>query len=293
MTKLRLWIALLLTWLLLFFNIERFHEPLNIASFVYVLAALIAILIVVLRSDQGLRFASLVGASLVSLIMLKWALGYRIIGPGLPITVTEVSALLITAGFGWLIAQGIREFEANAHQVLNMHFDSHTPSLDTSQAQLYREVRRSRKFGRPLTLLALSASNAETPGLVTRYLEEIQQRGIRKYIDARLAQLLSDSISDSDILAYGNNRFFVLCPELTHDKAQDVIGRLASSAQDQLGLDLQIGSASFPNEEVTLGGLLAKAEAVLNGERGPSIATPQAFASFDDALHSAGTNQAS
>jgi len=49
MIRLRFWIAATLVWLLGFYNIERFHEPLNIASFVYVLAAVVAIAIVVVE----------------------------------------------------------------------------------------------------------------------------------------------------------------------------------------------------------------------------------------------------
>ena len=39
MVHLRFWIAATLAWLLVFYNIERFHAPINLASFVYVLVA--------------------------------------------------------------------------------------------------------------------------------------------------------------------------------------------------------------------------------------------------------------
>jgi len=281
MTKLRLWFALLLTWLLVFFNIERFHEPLNIASFVYVLAAVVAILVVVLRNADGIRFGTLVAVMLFSLIVLKRMLGYQITGAALPITVTEACALLITAFVGRLIAMGIGEFEKNAHDVLHMHFDNHTPSLDSTQTQLYREVRRARKFSRPLTMLAMSASNAEQASVVSHFLEEIQQRGIRKYIDARLAQVLSDSISDCDLIAYGDHRFFVLCPELTHEQSAEVVRQLIENARTELGVELSVGAASFPNEEVTLGGLLEKAEAEMQGREAQQISTPDTFTPLD------------
>lgn len=290
MTKLRMRIALLLTWLLVFFNIERFHEPINIASFVYVLAAMIAIVVVVLRGETRIRFGALVGAMLALFLALKWGLGYSILGAGLPLTVTETCALLITAVLVGLIAQGIREFEENAQQVLHMHFDSHTPDLDVSQIQLYREVRSARRHGRPLSLLALSVSNATSPALVARYLEEIQQRGIRKYIDARLAQLINGSISDCDILAYRDDCFFVLCPELSGDAAQEVVQRLELGAREQLGLELNIGSACFPDEEVTLGGLLDKAAGAMRGKTPTAIATPQGLEALDTPAPSAGTN---
>ena len=55
MARLRLWIAATLGWLLVFFNIERFHEPINLASFVYVLAAAVAMVTVAIARVRRSR----------------------------------------------------------------------------------------------------------------------------------------------------------------------------------------------------------------------------------------------
>lgn len=280
MTKLRMRTAFLLAWLLVFFNIERFHAPINIASFVYVLAALVSIAVVVFRSETGLRFGVVVGATLITFLLVKWMLGYQMAHAALPLTVTEACALLITASLALLIAQATSEFEDNARQVLHMHFDRDAPDLEASQTRLYREVRRARKFDRPLSVLALSASNSDNPALLEQFIKEVQQRGIRKYIDARLAQVINSCVSDCDIVAYRDDCFFVMCPELAGDKVDMVARRLKHAAQQELGLTLNIGSANFPEEEVTLGGLLEKAEDALHGKATPTIATPQGVTSF-------------
>ncbi len=275
MTKLRMRTAYLLAWLLLFFNIERFHAPINIASFVYVLAALVSIAVVVLRTETGVRFGVVVGVMLTTFLFVKWMLGYEIAEAALPLTVTEACALFVTASLAMLIAQAIREFEDNAQQVLHMHFDNQASDLDTTQTQLYREVRRARKFGRPLSVLAMSASNAENPTLVAQFIKEVQQRGVRKYIDARLAQVINGCLSDCDIVAYRDDCFFVMCPELSGEEIDEVARRLKQAVRESLGLTLDIGSANFPEEEVTLGGLLEKAEGALRGKETPTISTPQ------------------
>ncbi|MEO8493617.1 MAG: hypothetical protein ABI614_01000 [Planctomycetota bacterium] len=280
MTKLRMRTAIFLAWLLLFFNIERFHEPINIASFVYVLAALVSIAIVVLRSESGGRFSVVVGTTLATFLFVKWMLGYQIAHVALPLTVTEACALLISASLAWLIAQAIREFEDNAQQVFHMHFDNHASDLDATQTRLYREVRRARKFGRPLSVLALSASNADNPALRAQFIKEVQQRGIRKYIDARLAQVINNCISDCDIVAYRDDCFFVMCPEIAGDELEEVSRHMIEAAQQELGLTLNIGSANFPEEEVTLGGLLEKAERALHGKETPTVATPRNARAF-------------
>ena len=279
MTKLRMRTAVLLAWLLFFFNIERFHPPINIASFVYVLAALVSIVIVVLRGETRFRFGVIVGVTLSTFLLGKGLLGYQLAHAALPLTVTEACSLMITASLAELIARAIGEFEDNAQQVLHMHFDTRAADLDTSQTQLYREVRRARKFGRPLSVFAMSAANADNPELLAQFVEEIQRRGVRKYIDARLAQVINKCVSDCDIVAYRDNCFFVMCPELAGDKVDSISCRLKEAARQTLGLSLNIGSATFPDEEVTLGGLLKKAEQALHGKSTPTVAMPQAVPS--------------
>ncbi|MBC8353565.1 MAG: hypothetical protein H8E66_16320 [Planctomycetes bacterium] len=283
MTKLRIRTSALLVWLLLFFNIERFHAPINIASFVYVLAAIVSIAIVMLRRQNGIAFGTVVSTTLVAFLVSKWLLGYQILGTALPLTVTEACSLLTTASFARLIAQAMHDFESNAQQVLHMHFDSDTPELAASQTQLYKEVRRARRHNRPLSILALNASNATNPELLNRFIEEVQRRGIRKYIDARLAQVITSCISDCDILVYSDDCFFVMCPEIVGEEAEEVSSRLKEAVRQELGVTLNIGSASFPEQEVTLGGLLEKAIDALHGKETPTVATPQRVPSFNTA----------
>ena len=275
MRQLRIRIAFLLAWLLLFFNIERYHASINIASFVYILAALVSMAIVVLRSEKGLRFGVVIGSTLATFLLVKWMLGYQIAHVALPLTVTEACSLLITASLTKLIAEAIRDFEDRAQRVLHMHFDRPVADVGASQTQLYREVRRARKFGRPLTVLALSASNVEDAALRAQFIEEIQRRGVRKYVASRLAQVINSCVSDCDIVAYRDNCFFVMCPEVAGDKTAQVSRRLIQAARRELGLTLNIGSATFPEEEVTLGGLLERAEDALRGKVNPAVAPPQ------------------
>ena len=106
MTKLPIWIAATIAWLLLFFSVERFHEPINLASFVYVLASAVAITVVALPRRNSSSLRTLLLGTLCLHLGLKLALGYQILGPSLSITVTEAAGLLITV----LLAQRRNEF---------------------------------------------------------------------------------------------------------------------------------------------------------------------------------------
>jgi hypothetical protein len=125
----------------------------------------------------------------------------------------------------------------------------------------------------------LSASNAENPALLAQFIEEVQRRGVRKYIDSRLAQVINNCVSDCDVVAYRDDRFFVICPELARDKTEAVSRRLREAARRELGLALNIGSATFPEEEVTLGGLLERAEDASRGKLATPATKPQSVPS--------------
>src|SRR3989304_1597828 len=215
MIRLRFWIAATLVWLLGFYNLERFREPLNIASLVYVLAAVVAIAIVVVERLRMVSRAWLLGGSLFVLLALKWALGYAILGPALTISVTESCALGLTILVARGIARSIEEFEEVALDVMTMHLAGEPSPFESGQVDLYREVRRAREFQRPLALVALSPEGKSTSVTINRFLEELQRRAPRKYVDARLADLLARETKDCDIVAPCGDPFLVLLPQGT------------------------------------------------------------------------------
>ena len=97
MKKLRFWFVALIAWFFLFYNLERLSEPLNIASFVYVLSAILAILIMLPLWPQELSLSWLFAASLGLFLGFKWWLGYPILGKEfLPLAVTEICCLWLT-----------------------------------------------------------------------------------------------------------------------------------------------------------------------------------------------------
>ena len=260
MAKLRIWIAATIAWLLIFFNIERFHEPLNIASFVYVLASLAAIVVVALPPRNSSSLGFLVISTLCLHLGLKATLGYQVFGPNLPITVTEACALLITVILVQRIAVSIDEFEEGATDVMTMHLSGRTTPFESGQTELYREIRRARQFKRRVSVVALASDGASTSVAMNRLIEEVQQTALRRYVDARVGKLLSEETKDCDIIAFDRDHFVILLPEANVQHATRVGNRLQELAQEKLGLKMQIGTATFPDQEVTLTGLLSRAE---------------------------------
>jgi hypothetical protein len=261
MTKHRLFLASLLVWLAVLFNLERVHEPINIASFVYVLAGVLAAAVVVLPPMRKATLGGLATLSVVLLVLLKLLLGYEVVGAGLPLTVTEASALLITVALAHQIARQARRFETSAAELAAIRWQAHPKSFNDAQAEMYQELRRARNFDRRLSVVALEPTSESVTLSVDSMIEEVRREMVQRYVQARLTDCLQKEVQDFDLVTSINGRFLLVLPERSSEEAQEVTRRLAERVQDELGLRLRIGTAAFPEDEITLTGLVERAEA--------------------------------
>ncbi len=272
MTQFRFWLALLLVWLAVFFNLERAHQPVNIASFVYVLAGLLAIGIVVVPPMRKATVGWLSVASLGILICLKVLLGYGVGGAALTLTVTEAAALLITVAIAHRIALQVRRFEQSAADVAAARWQIRPKSLEEGQVDMYRELRRARKFGRPLAVVALEPVAESVKLSADRLIEEVRREMIQRYIEVRLAETLQCEVQDFDLVASYEGRFIMLLPETDNPQAMKVAQLIAARVERELGFQLRVGAAAFPTDEITLTGLVERAESALCEQRKPQPA---------------------
>lgn len=266
MTHLRYWIAATFGWLFAVYNVERIHEPINIASFVYVMAAVISIACVVLPMLRRISLPWMAVAVGGSFLLLKVWLGYPIAGSHLPITVTEACVLAVTVGLTWQLVSKADELEEVADHVALIDLDStHSPFV-LQQGEIYREIRRAREFSRPLALMTVSPKPQSIRESLGRFRDEIRQRTVKKFVHARLAEFLSKEVNHCDLVARRNGHFVVVLPETDGDHANQLVNRLKETAAEHLGLNLQVGLASLPDDELTFAGLLERAEAQMRGQ---------------------------
>lgn len=256
-----MWIVALAAWFFVLYNIERFHEPINIASFVYVYAAAITGLLICIRPIHAIN-PYLSGALLVAVfVMLKAFFGYDIAGANLPLTVTEACTLIITIFLSRQVVAGISEFEKAATDALLIQLDSRLANFDMGQGEIYREIRRARQFNRPLALVALSPTEQSIHQSLNRFIQEVQQKAVETYVHARVADVISQEVSHCDLIARRNDHFIMILPETDREGASTLARRLKEAVESQLGVKLQSGTACFPDQEVTFTGLLDRAEA--------------------------------
>jgi len=271
--RFRLWIAAMLVWWLVLFNLDRLHEGPRISPLVYLLCGSVAIAIVSFpRLLYGSRIL-MAGAVIAAYGLLKLGLGESVVGVYLPVAAAELCVLGITLIFARKIAWNVLRFEEAAVDMMKAQFADAVLPFEEGQGEMYREIRRARQFERPLALVTLTPSDSSDSASIHRLLQQVQRDTLQRYVDAQVADLLSQETGDCDVIAHARKHFVVLLTESNRDRAEEVARRLRDRVKDELGLALKTGIATFPDEEVTFSGLLERSEADMIGGRESSEET--------------------
>lgn len=235
MTELRYRSLIFFGWCFLFYNIERLHEPINIASFVYVFASAAASLIIGVPRLQQSRPAPLLVWLLGLQLVLTVCLGLSLGGVRLPLTVTELVATGVTVLLAHGIGSALQEFQ-EAVLRLTVHPRVQSRPFEGGQEDMYRELRRSRYYRRPLAVVAMTPAKDSLRASIPRMIREAQRDAIMQYTNARLGEVLSSALKDCDILTLDRKgRFIVMLPEVGKESIEQVVDRLKSAGLEARG----------------------------------------------------------
>jgi GGDEF domain-containing protein len=261
MVKFRIWIGILVWWLFLFYNIERINEPINIASFVYVLVPLAGgVLILIPRVFARRRLLIILIPTLILYFALKVYLGYSVLGQGLPLTVTEIVSILITLLLVQQVGTFVWDVEDTISKVTFRQIGLPPRLYESADTEdLYREVKRSRRFNHPLSILFVEPDFSEERLDVNRTLIEMQKNMVERFTQAQVAKMLSEELRDCDLIAAHEQGFAILLPETAQSDATEVAKRLSNQIGEKLKVELKVGVSGFPDTALTLGGLLDSA----------------------------------
>lgn len=266
MKRIRFLTAVLISWLLFFYNMERLSEPINLSSTAYIFVAILIIASLTLPWLRTMSLWALLAMSVsIFLLFESWG-GSRLFGVALPVTVTEICAIAITLVLTRLVSMEIGEFEHAVTHFTFRHVGQPPETVSEGQNELYREVQRARDHQRPLVLLVVHIEEESIKVAIDRMVQEIQQAMMKQYVLSGVSKMLCDELKDYDTIALSNNRFLVLLPELTPEKLPTLTNRLQRMAAERLGVTLRIGAAALPADALTLEGLTEKAIRALGAE---------------------------
>ena len=269
MKRLRFWCVAICVWFFLLYNTERFHHPINLASFIYALTAISAVLLVAFPATSKLSVFWLLGALLPIVLLIKMWLNYPIVGPSFTITITELCAISVTILLARQLGGSIDEINHALAGTLVSHINDRSRPFEDGQEDLFREIRRARKYKRPLALLAVSVSRNTNNKMLTPLIREFERDSLSQYTMAKISEVLSAEMKDCSIITRRNGHLVMLLPETERAEAQELVNFLMLSAQDKLGVQLRVGLSCFPSDEITFVSLLERAEEAMriSGER--------------------------
>lgn len=259
MNRLRILLALTITWFFLLYNIERLSDPINIAGFVYGFTFLSALAVIAVPALHQQPLSLVLGLLLPVYFVAKWYLGYQIVGSGLPLTVTEIAAIVVTLMLARQIMERFVHLQQAVARVTLAHLKE-AASFDDGQGLIYREIRRARRRQRSLALLAIKPTVESASYSLDRFFEEAQGEIIKQYVNAKVANLLLSELEDYDIVTRRNNHFIVVLSEADPDELAETVQRLQNEARRRLGIEFNVGQARFPEDAVTFSQLLNDAE---------------------------------
>src|SRR5262249_12689784 len=180
-----------------------------------------------------------------------------------PITVRSAFASLLEfAGAGVTLflvsrlARGLALADEVLHEFALGPAHEVAEPFSRTQGEMFREVRRARRYERPLSLLALSAQGAQPPAALGRLAEEARLESLDRYVSGKLATLLDEETAGSSVIADRGEHFLVLLPESNRQEAEQVAHRIRRAAEERHGMSVRCGIASFPHQEITFDKLL-------------------------------------
>jgi GGDEF domain-containing protein len=259
MRRLRFLVAILIIWLFLFYNIERLSKPININRVAYIFVPIMAILTILVPRLRKVSLGVLLVVPIPIFLVFKAWLGYLVWGTAIPLTVTEICVIALTTILARRVSNGLREFESAIANITIGQVGKLPEPFSTGQGEMYREVRRARHHQRPLTLMAIGIEEGSIQIALDRMVQEVQQAMMKQYMLSGVSKILCDELADYNIIAQRNDHFLALLPEVTPEKLTDLIERLRGAVSERVGVALQIGVASFPEDAVTFESLVEKA----------------------------------
>lgn len=260
MTRLRFWTIILITWLILLFNIERVNSPINIQAYTYIFVALTAVLTLMLPRLRWLSYWTLILVSIVVFLLVKvfWH-QHMIWGAALPLTVTQVSIIVLTGSISRQINSGLRELEDVISGITFNRIGSLPSSFSEMQGSIYKELRRARRYQRPLSVVTLRVDQDALQRALPEMIKTVQQAMMREYVFANVSRILDENMDDFDTITLRDNNFVLILPEKTSDEAWLVAQQLQEVIQEEMHITLQTGMANFPDEAITFETLIEKA----------------------------------
>jgi hypothetical protein len=190
-------------------------------------------------------------------IVGKCLLGYSVDLNELPVSLTEVFALVISQFLCLKVAQNTDEFDMTSAQLLDVLRAASVGGLHECEPRLLEEIRRARRHERPLTFVALNPGSI-TPAALSELVRKMETSLSREYLIGCISRILRSTTKSHDIAVRVGDQFLMMLPETSETQARHMAHRVQCDIENQLGICIETKSYAFGVDELTLSGILER-----------------------------------
>ena len=283
MRRLRRSLLALIVLLFLFYNAQRLHfeedvNPIDLQNFVYLLGFIIVVVSITVpvakRVSTPIALVFWSGVYfLCKLVVFRQDVRPLLGDYHVYISITELAFAALTVILARNLAFDLHDFETTVENITLTDIGGRLSELKEAENEMQREVMRSRRYQRPLSVIIVEPDPTSLRASLQRSAQEVQQTLIKRYVVTSLGHVISQALRRTDMLAEQTERerFVILCPEMDPVAAQELIKRIQFIAEKRLGVRVMCGVGSFPNVP-TLNELMRRAEGNLqHQDQLPSI----------------------
>lgn len=263
----------LIVLLAIFFNVGRFHigddRPVELVNFVYLLGFIVVLVHITVPALRRAPILLVLFFWIGIYILCKLTIFYRAADPLLGdyhtyISLTEGGFIGLTVLLTRYFENDIRDFEQAVINITLADAGERLRSLDNAAKEIQREVMRSRRYRRSLSVIVVKPDPNSIRANLHRTVQEVMQTLIRRYIITSLGRVISHALRRTDIVIEQSEkeRYIILCPEIDAVASKELIERIQSIAAERVGVQVMCGVSSFPDGR-TFNELVSKAEASL------------------------------
>jgi hypothetical protein len=257
-----------LVFLTFFFNIERVDlgqkNLVDISSLVYplVIAAMLSVLIVPWLRHRTMIW-SMSGWVVIFIGVKMFRSSSRPAFGGIYtyLTLTELLFLLVGIVLAHRLGQALNDFEETVENLTMAGASRRVKKPDAATEEIQIELGRSRRFNRNLIVTVVEPDPRTIDVVLHQSVMEVQQKLMARYVTASLARAISSLLRRSDLIIdqHEEGRLVIFSPDTDVAEAQLMEARIRSVAGN-LGAELGIGMASFPDQALTFEELVLRAE---------------------------------
>lgn len=264
---------ILIVYLTIFFNIERvdLDQPnlIDISSLLYVLVllALIVILSVPRMSRVNLPLLILLWSIFyLGTRMLALPYYHRALWGGIYtyLTITEISLSSIAIILAYQVRRQLTDFRQAVENLTLSGLANRIQHKEDAYDDIQKEFLRSRRHHFNLITMIVQPDPATVKISLNRSILEIQKKMMTRYAVTNIMRMASNFIRRTDLIVdhvVDKDSFVVLLTDTNMESALHVAERFQDMVNKTMGIKINFGLASFPDDGLTFDDLIAKADA--------------------------------